>query len=107
MELHYKKYGEGKPLIILHGVFGISDNWVTIAKRLAKLGYEVYVPDQRNHGRSPHHYAFNYYALTEDLVEFFEQHGEVCPAGWQKGSKGMQATPDGVAKYLSDNADNL
>ncbi len=75
MELHYKKYGSGKPLIILHGIFGISDNWVSFGKRIAELGFEVYILDQRNHGRSPHHYAFNYYALTEDLFEFMEQHG--------------------------------
>ena len=74
MELHYRKYGTGKPLIILHGIFGISDNWVTFGKRIAGLGYCVYVLDQRNHGHSQHHHAFNYYALTEDLAEFCEQH---------------------------------
>lgn len=75
MNLHFRKYGKGKPLIILHGIFGISDNWVTFGKRLAELGFEVYILDQRNHGKSPHHYAFNYYALTEDLLEFIEQRG--------------------------------
>jgi len=39
----------------------------------------VYILDQRNHGQSPHHYAFNYYALTEDLVEFCEQQGIESP----------------------------
>ena len=42
-----------------------------------------------------------------DALQFHEEHGEVCPAGWNKGDKGMDATPDGVAAYLSDNADNL
>ncbi len=42
-----------------------------------------------------------------DALQFHEEHGEVCPAGWQKGDKGMDASPDGVAKYLSDNADQL
>ncbi|MEH6824700.1 MAG: peroxiredoxin [Motiliproteus sp.] len=42
-----------------------------------------------------------------DALQFHEEHGEVCPAGWQKGDKGMQASPDGVAQYLSDNADKL
>src|SRR5210317_1491406 len=73
MNLHFKKYGSGRPLIILHGIFGISDNWVSFGKRIAELGFEVYILDQRNHGQSPHHYAFNYYALTEDLLEFIEQ----------------------------------
>lgn len=42
-----------------------------------------------------------------DALQFHEEHGEVCPAGWQKGDKGMNASPDGVAAYLSDNADKL
>jgi len=42
-----------------------------------------------------------------DALQFHEEHGEVCPAGWKKGSKGMSASPDGVAAYLSENADNL
>ncbi|MEH6471772.1 MAG: peroxiredoxin [Halopseudomonas sp.] len=42
-----------------------------------------------------------------DALQFHEEHGEVCPAGWQKGDKGMNASPDGVAQYLSDNADKL
>ena len=42
-----------------------------------------------------------------DALQFHEEHGEVCPAGWNKGDKGMNASPDGVAEYLSGNADNL
>ena len=42
-----------------------------------------------------------------DALQFTEEHGEVCPAGWNKGSKGMQANPEGVASYLSENADKL
>lgn len=42
-----------------------------------------------------------------DALQFHEEHGEVCPAGWNKGDKGMDASPDGVAKYLSENSDNL
>lgn len=42
-----------------------------------------------------------------DALQFHEEHGEVCPAGWNKGDKGMTASPDGVAEYLSGNADNL
>jgi len=42
-----------------------------------------------------------------DALNFHEEHGEVCPAGWQQGSKGMDASPDGVAKYLAENADDL
>lgn len=42
-----------------------------------------------------------------DALQFHEEHGEVCPAGWSKGDKGMTASPDGVAKYLSESADGL
>lgn len=44
---------------------------------------------------------------TIDAVQFFEEHGEVCPAGWKKGAAGMKASPSGVASYLSDHADTL
>jgi len=42
-----------------------------------------------------------------DALQFTEEHGEVCPAGWQEGDKGMTASPDGVAAYLAGNADKL
>ncbi|MCE3043519.1 MULTISPECIES: peroxiredoxin [Legionella] len=42
-----------------------------------------------------------------DAVQFFEEHGEVCPAGWEKGKAGMKASPKGVAEYLSEHSDNL
>ncbi|MFC5300018.1 peroxiredoxin [Azospira restricta] len=42
-----------------------------------------------------------------DALQFTEEHGEVCPAGWQKGKKGMTASPDGVARYLAENAEAL
>ncbi|SFN70742.1 peroxiredoxin (alkyl hydroperoxide reductase subunit C) [Formivibrio citricus] len=42
-----------------------------------------------------------------DALQFTEDHGEVCPAGWQKGKAGMKASPEGVAKYLAQNAGEL
>ena len=42
-----------------------------------------------------------------DALAFHQEHGEVCPAGWQDGDKGMVASPEGVASYLSENADQL
>ena len=42
-----------------------------------------------------------------DALQFTEEHGEVCPAGWHKGEKGMKATPEGVAEYLAEEADKL
>tara|TARA_R110001592_G_scaffold83616_2_gene247647 strand:- start:28807 stop:29412 length:606 start_codon:yes stop_codon:yes gene_type:complete len=42
-----------------------------------------------------------------DALSFHQEHGEVCPAGWKQGDKGMSASPDGVASYLAENADSL
>lgn len=73
MELNYKSFGEGYPIIILHGLFGTLDNWQTIAKKLAEK-YSVYIIDQRNHGRSPHDDAFDYGVMADDLQVFMESH---------------------------------
>ena len=73
MKLFYRQFGIGRPLIILHGIFGISDNWVTIGKRLASE-FSVFIPDLRNHGQSPHSSTFNYTAMSDDLQEFIEEH---------------------------------
>jgi len=72
MKLFFRRFGQGNPLIILHGLFGISDNWVTIGKHLAKA-FDVYIPDLRNHGQSPHSRIFNFPALVHDLIEFTEE----------------------------------
>jgi esterase len=73
MQLFYKESGEGQPLVILHGLFGLLDNWTTIAKYLSEK-YKVYLVDQRNHGRSPHSDEFSYQLMADDLKEFIEQH---------------------------------
>lgn len=73
MKLFFQVYGEGRPLIILHGLFGLSDNWVTIGKNLAEH-FRVYIPDLRNHGQSPHSPVFDFPALEDDLLEFVETH---------------------------------
>ena len=72
MNLHYRAVGEGKPLIILHGLFGSLDNWLTIAKVLGETN-EVYLVDQRNHGKSPHHEVFSYGEMASDLLPLIEQ----------------------------------
>ena len=81
MELHYRKYGNSgdQPIIILHGLFGISDNWASYARRLSMEGFEVFTVDQRNHGRSPHSDTFNYLALTDDLFDFVDENEIECP----------------------------
>jgi esterase len=68
MLLHFKELGEGKPLVILHGLFGTSDNWQTHAKKLSEY-YRVILVDQRNHGHSPWSEDFTYEYLADDLEE--------------------------------------
>jgi len=76
MKLKYRKLGEGHPLIIVHGLYGSSDNWLSIAKELA-VNFEVFLIDQRNHGSSPHSNSHTYLDLKEDLREFMDgQHIE-------------------------------
>ncbi len=73
MKLHYQEMGEGKPLIILHGLFGSSDNWMTIGRKLSE-NFKVYLVDQRNHGDSPHSDTHNYEVMAADLKEFILEH---------------------------------
>lgn len=73
MELNYKVIGTGKPIIILHGLFGMLDNWQTFGKRLSDTGYQVYLIDQRDHGRSPWSNQFDIDVLSLDLREFVDQ----------------------------------
>lgn len=74
MTLQHLSYGQGNPLLILHGFLGSSDNWGTQAKSLAEH-FHVFVPDARNHGRSPHADEFDYAVMAEDIREFMRQHG--------------------------------
>lgn len=71
MQLNFKTFGEGHPLIILHGLFGTLDNWQTLAKQLSD-SFMVYIIDQRNHGRSPHVDQIDYPSMANDLHEFME-----------------------------------
>lgn len=74
MKLAYREFGSGQPLIILHGLFGQSDNWNTLAKRFAEKGFHVFAIDQRNHGLSPHSDVWNYESMAQDLKEFIDTH---------------------------------
>lgn len=74
MTLHSKIIGKGKPFIILHGFLGMGDNWKTLARQFSELDYEIHLVDQRNHGRSFHAEAFDYYLLAEDLKAYCEAH---------------------------------
>lgn len=75
LSLHYKSYGHaGVPLVILHGLLGMLDNWQTQAKRYAEAGYKVFTLDLRNHGKSPHSDVFNYNVMANDVVHFMDEH---------------------------------
>ena len=78
MKLFFRQFGQGQPVIILHGLFGLSDNWVSIGKRIAEK-FAVYIPDQRNHGQTAHSATFSYPAMTDDLLEFIEEYNLLNP----------------------------
>ncbi len=70
MNLSFNKIGTGYPLIILHGLYGSKDNWLSIGKLLA-IKFTVYLIDQRNHGESPHSEELNYEVMSKDLFQFY------------------------------------
>ncbi|MCU7807491.1 MAG: alpha/beta fold hydrolase [Candidatus Thiodiazotropha sp. (ex Semelilucina semeliformis)] len=74
VNLYYREYGEkGKPvLMLLHGLFGSSNNWLGIVKYLQD-DYHLILPDLRNHGRSPHSETMDYPALASDLLNLMAQ----------------------------------
>ncbi len=88
MDLFFQKSGNGDPIIILHGLYGSSDNWVTFARQLAERN-TVYLIDQRNHGRSPHHPEHSYEHMSEDLLAFFttQKLGKATILGHSMGGK--------------------
>lgn len=88
MHLNFKKLGSGKPLVILHGLFGSADNWFSIARELQKT-FTLYLVDQRNHGDSPHSEEWNYQVMVEDLKELLddEKLDQVFLMGHSMGGK--------------------
>ena len=70
MILHSNTFGEGRPLIILHGFLGMGDNWKTLGRQFADSNFQVHLLDQRNHGRSFHAEDFNYDVMAEDLKHY-------------------------------------
>lgn len=73
MLLHSNILGEGNPLLILHGYFGMGDNWKSLANKFS-ANFEVHMIDQRNHGRSFHTYDFSYELMVEDLAHYIKHH---------------------------------
>lgn len=73
MLLHSRKIGSGPPVIILHGLLGMSDNWLSIARKVAAQGFCVHLPDLRNHGSSPHAETHRYPDMCEDLLDYLKE----------------------------------
>lgn len=89
MKLHFRKLGEGgRPLVILHGLFGSSDNWQTLARKFAE-DFTVYLVDFRNHGHSPWSKEFSYRILADDVHELFvdESISDAILVGHSMGGK--------------------
>ncbi len=95
--LHHKLLGSGEPVIILHGLLGMLDNWKTFGKLLAE-DYSVFLVDLRNHGRSPHVDEMAYSNMASDLIRFMDDHwlyGDVRIIGHSMGGKvAMQVALD-------------
>jgi len=66
LNLYYRISGKGEPLFILHGLFGSSDNWMTLGKKFADK-YHVILADLRNHGRSPQSDSWDYPEMAKDV----------------------------------------
>lgn len=100
--LHSRIVGEGNPLLILHGYFGMGDNWKTHANSLAKDGFEVHLIDQRNHGRSFHSDEFDYESMVADLYDYIKHHQleEVNLLGHSMGGKTVMLFATEYAKLV-------
>ena len=88
MQLFHKEFGSGKPLVILHGLFGFSDNWQSHAKYLSSY-YRVILFDLRNHGRSPWSQSHTYENMALDVAESLDQLSidKACFIGHSMGGK--------------------
>ena len=101
MKLNFKKLGEGKPLLILHGLFGSSDNWGTLGKKFSKNN-SVYLIDLRNHGRSPHSNEMTYSDMANDLLELIKDEKIISPTilGHSMGGKVALMFAKNYPEYL-------
>lgn len=87
--LHSRIEGEGKPLLIIHGFLGMSDNWKSLAGQYAAAGFQVHAVDMRNHGKSFRSDEFTYDAMAADLLAYCNAQGldKVSIIGHSMGGK--------------------
>ena len=106
LKLHHKIYGAGEVVVILHGLFGMSDNWKSIASKLADT-YLVVLIDLPNHGRSPRLATFDIPTVVDKVHAFLTDHWmyEIRLIGHSLGAKVAmtfaQHHPDMVDKLVS------
>lgn len=72
--LHSRIEGEGKPMIIIHGFLGMSDNWKSLGSQFALQGFQIHAIDLRNHGKSFHADEFSYEVMVEDVKQYCNCH---------------------------------
>ena len=87
--LHSRIEGEGKPLIIIHGFLGMSDNWKSFSALYVAKGFQVHLIDLRNHGKSFHSEEFNYSVMSNDVLEYCQHYNltNVSIIGHSMGGK--------------------
>lgn len=78
MKLFFRHFGKGWPLVIVHGLYGSSDNWLSVAKKLENH-FSLYLVDLRNHGNSPHSEEHSYQAMSQDLKDFILENNIKSP----------------------------
>lgn len=112
MKLFFREYppvqpaGQKQTIVILHGLFGSSDNWLTQARILSNNHYKVYTVDLANHGQSPHSDNFDYISMVSDLDEFISDQKITDPVilGHSMGGKAAMnfalAHPDKLSKLI-------
>lgn len=101
MKLFSRILGEGEDVLILHGLFGMNDNWNSLGKRWAEdCGVKLHLLDMRNHGQSPHSPVHSYEAMASDVLEYLDDHqiSKAMIIGHSMGGK--------VAMHLSVNHPN-
>ena len=95
--LHYNQFGSGEPLVILHGLFGSSKNWQSLAKQFGEH-FSVTTVDLRNHGSSFHDAEMNYRVMADDLQQLL-QHLQIQPCRIIGHSMGGKVAMVSALKY--------
>jgi esterase len=87
--LYSRIEGTGKPLVIIHGFLGMSDNWKSLGSQYAAEGFQVHILDLRNHGKSFHSDDFSYDVMSEDVLEYCQANNleKVAIIGHSMGGK--------------------